>query len=63
MKKKNEIIPQLKCSNCGSIDVEYKVWYNPNTEELRDEAVLDGDDCWCNGCEEHHDLIDIDDEI
>lgn len=47
------------CSNCGSINVENKVWVNANTGVISG-GILDEDDdndCWCDDCQEHHELI------
>lgn len=48
-----------KCSKCGSTDVEFRRWYNPNTLELGVDC--EDDECWCNGCEEHTrtDVVEI----
>lgn len=44
----------LVCADCGSSDIEFKVWYNPNDRkstawELDDGEIADG---WCKSCEE-----------
>ena len=46
------------CSECGSDDVQTKYWCDANTLEVKD--VIDNleiDDCWCNKCNEHYDII------
>lgn len=58
-KKKNPDPDKTKslwlCPNCGSDNVEIKVWINANTNEL---GVNCGDDKgYCNDCEEHGELI------
>ena len=40
------------CSECGSLDIEEKMWVKVNTGEITDS----GDErlnCYCNNCEEH----------
>lgn len=51
----------LYCSECGSNDVEIKMWVNPNTDEIGDECntSLEEEDCWCKNCEEHVDLLTL----
>ena len=39
----------LVCSNCGSENVQIRVWYNPNTQEVAYDCN-DGD-AWCDNCE------------
>ena len=55
-KDKEEI---LVCSECGSNDVDYLAWVGANTYEYKTPFGPDGDsdNCWCNVCEEHTDLI------
>ncbi len=45
----------LYCSECGSNDVEVKMWVNPNTDRIGGECStpLEEEDCWCYNCEEH----------
>lgn len=51
----------LYCSECGSSEVDMKMWVNPNTNNIsgdcsnRDEE----EDCWCNTCEEHVRLLTL----
>lgn len=47
------------CSNCGSDQVQMVVWYRPNTKEVVDEYGdgYDVQNCWCDVCEEHYELI------
>ena len=56
---KNKIKPfTLVCAECGSPNVQIKMWVNPNTNEIGD-GVSDGesDDNWCCDCERHPNLI------
>jgi len=39
------------CSECGSTNVEQKVWINPVTHELGSNEGLDIEDCYCNCCD------------
>lgn len=47
-----------RCTNCGSTDVQRKVWARPNNgnEYVDDvgESETHENDCWCDYCEEHH---------
>ena len=54
-KKKKQMM--WVCSNCGSTNVQTKMWVNLNTNEPEGE-VSDGDssDNWCEDCEGHHDV-------
>ena len=46
------------CPNCGSDNVEFKVWANANTNEVSDtDAPMEDEDCFCNDCKEHGELI------
>ncbi len=46
------------CPNCGSDNVEFKVWANANTNEVSDtDAPMEDEDCYCNDCKEHGELI------
>lgn len=40
-----------KCAECGSTDIEFRRWYNPNTGELGVDC--EDEECWCKQCEEH----------
>jgi hypothetical protein len=45
------------CPNCGSQNVEYKTWTNPNTNETNHDHPMEDGDCYCNDCECHDKLI------
>lgn len=46
------------CPNCGSDNVEFKVWANANTNEVSNtDAPMEDEDCYCNDCKEHGELI------
>lgn len=52
-------LPELyRCTNCGSTDVQRKVWVRPNNgnQYVDDvgECETHEDDCWCDCCEGHH---------
>ncbi len=55
-----EITPgeSYRCTNCGSTDVQRKVWARPNNcnEYVNDvgEYETHEDDCWCDCCEGHY---------
>ena len=44
----------FSCAECGSKNVEFKMWVNPNTNEI---GVDCEEDAWCNECEETVDVI------
>lgn len=51
----------LVCENCGGKKIEVKAWVDANTNKYIGEVGegdLNIDDCWCNTCEEHTNLID-----
>lgn len=54
----------LRCAECGSTDVQTKMWVNPNTNEI-DGNVSDGetDDNWCKICQIHVKLNIIETEL
>lgn len=55
-----EITPgePYRCTNCGSTEVQRKVWARPNNgnQYVDDvgESETHEDDCWCDYCEGHH---------
>ncbi|MFW6247126.1 MAG: hypothetical protein ACOC22_03090, partial [bacterium] len=49
----NDVTNQNVCSECGSTNVDVKMWVNPNTKHIGDDAILDEDDVWCNDCQKH----------
>ena len=47
------------CSNCGSSDVNVRVWINPNalavnTDDALEGVKFDASNCWCKDCEQHY---------
>lgn len=45
------------CKKCKGENVEYKIWYSPNTDTKSIPMYIeDIEDCdtWCNDCEERH---------
>ena len=38
-----------ECRDCGSKDIEIRVWLNLNTDKTNDDGG--NDDTWCNECE------------
>ncbi len=52
-------LPEVICLECGSDNVEYTVWYNPNTDETGDMfgSWNFGDNSYCNDCEENRPLL------
>lgn len=57
-KEQLEINPDLGdeelwvCSDCGSLDIEEKMWVIVNTGEITD-SVDEGLNCYCNNCQKH----------
>ena len=51
----------LYCPICGSTNVETKMWVNPNTHIISDSCsdLSEEDDNWCNGCENHTELMTL----
>lgn len=45
-----------KCTECGGTNVEWKIWVNANTGKSTDTGTLNGNDVWCQDCEDHNDL-------
>jgi len=55
---KKRIKTLMVCPLCGSDNVEYKVWFNPNTQlESLSPFEPDDSDCYCNDCETHNVLV------
>lgn len=54
--------PECVCSVCGSPNVEYAAWYNPNTREVGEVfgSWNYGDNTYCQDCGENHDLASFD---
>lgn len=46
---------KLYCAECGSGEVEVRMWVNPNTDEIGGDcnSPLEEEDCWCKNCEDH----------
>lgn len=51
------------CSNCGSTNVQSKMWVNLNTNNPVSDASDDSDDNWCEGCQSHDDVYQKEVEI
>jgi hypothetical protein len=47
------------CEDCGSDNVEYAVWHNPNTEELGEAfgTFNYGDNTFCHECDDNKRLL------
>jgi hypothetical protein len=41
------------CKNCGSTNVEIRVWYKPNEQEVvvKDLTTINDDEVWCHDCD------------
>ncbi len=52
--------PPVICSECGSPNVQYAVWYRPNKKEVLDDyGSWDHPDTkWCEDCGSHQILLD-----
>lgn len=40
------------CRECGSEDIQVKMWANPNTNEIDELCDDEFPECWCNQCQE-----------
>lgn len=52
----------LYCADCGSSEVEMKMWVDPNTNSIVSTDCSDPpeiEDCWCNSCEEYVRLLTL----
>jgi hypothetical protein len=41
------------CKECGSLDIQHRVWIDVNTGEVVDRGNVERDDLWCADCREH----------
>lgn len=57
----NKSLNTLYCSVCGSLNIEIKMWINPNTKEIGDKCsdISEEEDCWCKSCEKHIELLTL----
>lgn len=57
----NKSLETLYCSECGSSDVEIRMWVNPNTKVIGDRCSdpTEEEDNWCKTCEEHVELLTL----
>ena len=53
VKEKASLKTKTVCANCGSTNVEVRVWEHQETGELSG-ATGEDNDTWCNECEGHH---------
>ena len=54
---KSKVKSTYKCSECGSLNVEVKVWMRVNTKEVDDSVEnLTEQEIWCPDCEAHVEL-------
>lgn len=51
------------CEDCGSDDVEEKMWVNSNTQEVTGHCSDDDEEAYCNNCQSHTGLIPEDEFI
>ena len=51
----------IRCKACGSTDVQIATWVNPNTKAIFDDfgSWDELDTKWCNDCEDHTPLEEI----
>ena len=57
MAKKTKLIEVWQCSVCKSENVQIRQWVNPNTNEVDNGSDLETEDCWCQDCEDHTELV------
>lgn len=57
----NKTLDTLYCAECGSCDIEMKMWVNPNTSEINGNCSdrTEEEDNWCRRCEEHVRLLTL----
>ena len=57
----NKDLNTLYCADCGSSEVEMKMWVNPNTGENGGQSSdrFEEEDCWCKDCQEHVRLLTL----
>lgn len=57
----NKTLDTLYCAECGSCDIETKMWVNPNTSEINGNCSdrTEEEDNWCRRCEEHVRLLTL----
>ena len=46
-------IPISVCSECGGINIETKVWADPNGNEVLEFAYINEQDNYCRDCNKH----------
>ena len=46
-----------RCDECGSFNIEVKVWTDANTGHITDEDNIEDNDRWCRDCKTHSDHI------
>lgn len=44
-------IPILVCAECGGINIETKVWADPNDDTVLESDYIDEQDNYCRDCE------------
>lgn len=49
--------PKYCCSECGGTNIQVQAWISPNTGQIID--TLEGNDCWCEDCEDRTKLKQI----
>lgn len=52
------------CKECGGKNVQHVAWVSTNTHEVRDDygTWCHGDNSWCEDCEEHTQLVELETE-
>ena len=60
MKEKSKMKTKTVCAVCGSENVQHAMWVNVNTSEVLGEfgTWCDGDNSWCEDCDEHTELVE-----
>ena len=58
---KNELETKVYCAECGSTNVQIMAWVNANTNDFCSlvNDPPESEDCWCDNCEEHVDLLTL----
>ena len=41
------------CKNCGSTDIEVRLWFKPNAQQpvIKDFSSIEDEEVWCHVCD------------
>ena len=49
--KEKKIMSKWCCKECGSENIQIRMWVNPNTSDIIGDC--EDKECWCENCKEH----------